>query len=194
MNRPKLLSDQVDAREIEVILRELERTKSVAGDIVEFGCYVGTTSVFLAKNAAPAKTVYLYDSFEGLPEKSAEDHSPAGEQFKPGELTAAKKQLLANLRHAGIANARVKKAWFSELTAADVPASISFAYLDGDYYHSVLDPLKLIWPRLTSGAIIVVDDYANEALPGAARAVDGWLKTHPARLQIEQSLAIIRPL
>lgn len=189
----KLLSDQVDAREIEVIVRELARTKNVAGDIVEFGCYVGTTSVFLAKNAAPAKTVYLYDSFEGLPEKSREDHSPAGEQFKPGELAAPKKQLLANLRGAGITDARVKKAWFSDLTNADVPAHISFAYLDGDYYHSVLDPLKLIWPKLAEGAIVVVDDYANEALPGAAKAVDEWLKTHPAALRVEHSLAIIGP-
>lgn len=193
MNRPKLLSDQVDIREIEVIMRELDRTKDTAGDIVEFGCYVGTTSVFLAKEAAPGKTLHLYDSFEGLPEKSVEDHSPAGEQFKAGELAATKKQLIANLRSAGITNARIKKAWFSDLTAADVPAQISFAYLDGDYYLSVMDPLKLIWPKLTPGAIIVVDDYVNEALPGAAKAVDEWLQTHSAALRVEQSLAIIRP-
>ena len=45
----KLLSDQVDEREIKVILRELEKTRAFFGDVVEFGCYVGTTSVFLAK-------------------------------------------------------------------------------------------------------------------------------------------------
>ena len=37
------------------------------------------------------------------------------------------------------------------------------------------------------------DDYANEALPGAAKAVDEWLHTHPAKLRVEHSLAIIRP-
>ena len=79
------------------------------------------------------------------------------------------------------------------MTPAQVPDIISFAYLDGDYYHSVRDPLKLIWGRLSPGAIVLVDDYANEALPGAAKAVDEWLHTHPAKLRVEHSLAIIRP-
>ena len=43
----KLLSDQVDERELAIILRELEKVlvADVEGDVVEFGCYVGTTSV-----------------------------------------------------------------------------------------------------------------------------------------------------
>ena len=46
----KLLSDQIDERELNIILRELERvlSQAVAGDVVEFGCYVGTTSVPMA--------------------------------------------------------------------------------------------------------------------------------------------------
>lgn len=45
----KLLSDQVNEREIQIILRELEKTRAIFGDIVEFGCYVGTTSVFFGE-------------------------------------------------------------------------------------------------------------------------------------------------
>jgi hypothetical protein len=43
----KLLSDQIDEHELRIILRELAHTleKDVVGDVVEFGCYVGTTSV-----------------------------------------------------------------------------------------------------------------------------------------------------
>ena len=48
-NFMKLLSEQVDEKEIAVILRELSKTKEISGDVVEFGCFVGTTSVFLAK-------------------------------------------------------------------------------------------------------------------------------------------------
>jgi hypothetical protein len=65
-----LLSDQVDEREVRVILRELETVlkKDINGDVVEFGCYVGTTSVFLASRLKTAdRKLYLYDSFEGLP-------------------------------------------------------------------------------------------------------------------------------
>lgn len=189
-----LLSDQVDEREVRVVLRELEAVlaREVPGDVVEFGCYVGTTSVFFAgRLKATGRKLYLYDSFEGLPPKTGEDESPAGMQFKTGELLATKKQLIKNLKQANVPMPVIKKGWFSALTEADVPERIAFAFLDGDYYHSVRDPLKLIWPRLAPGAIIVVDDYANEALPGAARAVDEWLRSHPAHLAVEHSLAII---
>lgn len=191
-----LLSDQVDKKEIAIIVRELERVigKNIPGDVVEFGCYAGTTSVFLAKTLMTNKIdkrLYVYDSFEGLPEKTKEDTSPLGESFKPGELCVSKKQFIKNIIQAGVTMPQIKKAWFSDLTNGDVPEEISFAFLDGDYYASVMVPLKLIESRLSPGAIIVVDDYANSALPGAARAVNEWLKKHKATIKIEQSLAIL---
>jgi len=190
----KLLSDQVSEREIQVILRELAATAAIGGDVVEFGCYVGTTSVHLAKALQSSrKRLYLYDSFAGLPEKRTEDMSPAGEQFKAGELLASKKELIRNLKQAGVPMPHIKKAWFSDLTNDDVPHEISFAFLDGDYYDSVRDPLRLIWPYLSAGAVVVVDDYANDALPGAAKAVDEWRRTHELRaFQVEASLAIMK--
>lgn len=192
----KLLSDQVSETEIAIILRELKRViaDNIPGDVVELGCYVGTTSVFLARAiAGTGRRLYCYDSFEGLPEKTSEDASPAGEQFKPGELLATKKQFVQNMKKAGVPLPRIKKAWFGELTPADLPTQIALAFLDGDYYQSVKDSLKLIWPKLALGAMIIVDDYANEALPGSGKAVDEWLKNHPASFKIEQSLAILRP-
>lgn len=192
----KLLSDQIDERELAIILRELEKVLSadVGGDVVEFGCYVGTTSVPLGRRLMSTdKTLFVYDSFEGLPDKTHQDASPTGLQFVAGELAASKKQLINNFRRANVPLPTIVKAWFSDVTPTQVPDVISFAYLDGDYYHSVRDPLRLIWDRLAPGAIVVVDDYANEALPGAARAVDEWLRTHPAVLRIEHSLAIITP-
>ena len=191
----KLLSDQVDEREVRVVLRELERVLAaqVSGDVTEFGCYVGTTSVHLAERLKDTGlTLWLYDSFEGLPPKTSEDSSPAGEQFVTGELLATKKQLITNLKQARVPMPKITKGWFSDLTDSQVPPRVAFAFLDGDYYHSVKDPLKLIWPRLSPGSIVVVDDYANEALPGAARAVDEWLQGHQATIKVEHSLAILQ--
>ena len=68
-----------------------------------------------------------------------------------------------------------------------------FAFLDGDYYESIMTPLTRIWPKLNAEAVVVVDDYAHDALPGARRAIDEWLKTHPATLRVESSLAILYP-
>lgn len=190
----KLLSDQVSKQEVRVVLRELTRVKHIPGDVVEFGCYVGTTSVHLADALRDTgKQLYLYDSFAGLPDKRTEDVSPAGEQFKAGELLATKKELIRNLRQANVPMPTITKGWFRDITPEQVPPQISFAFLDGDYYDSILDPLRLIWPRLTPGAVIVVDDYANEALPGAARAVDDWRRTHAfAQFHVEASLGIMR--
>ena len=189
----KLLSDQVSEREIQVVLRELAHTSEVAGDVVEFGCYVGTTSVHLAAALRGGdKQLWLYDSFAGLPEKRSEDRSPAGEQFRTGELLATKKQLVLNLTQAHVPMPRNTKAWFADLTPEQIPSTISFAFLDGDYYDSILDPLRLIWSRLSPGAVVVVDDYANEALPGAAKAVDLWRSTHPVKkFTVEASLGIL---
>lgn len=193
----KLLSDQVSLNEIAVVRRELEAIlgQNIAGDIVEFGCYIGTTSVFLARDLDRTKRqLWLYDSFEGLPEKNEIDRSALGVDFKPGELHATRKQLERNLQRARPYDTRIniKKAWFSDLSMADIPDEIALAFLDGDYYRSILDPLEIIWPHLSDGATVIVDDYQNNALPGARRAIDEWLIKHPRPLRIEDSLAIFR--
>lgn len=192
-----LISDQVDRREVGIVLREFSKALSTTeqGAVVEFGCYAGTTSLFISRLLTIQKSTrefHVYDSFEGLPEKQGKDESRAGDQFKAGELAVSKKQFVLNYKKAGLPLPRIHKAWFNELTAANVPKKVAFAFLDGDYYESIMTPLGLIWPRLVPGARIVVDDYANEALPGAAKAVDEWLLAHPAKLTVEHSLAIIR--
>lgn len=191
----KLLSDQVDEREVAIILRELSRVLAadVPGDVVEFGCYVGTTSVYLAKELQQTnKKLFVYDSFAGLPPKHMQDESPAGTQFQEGELLATKRQFIENMKRANVPMPVIKKAWFSDLGEADVPHSIALAFLDGDYYASVRDPLQLITPFLAAGATVIVDDYANEALPGAAIATNEWAKQHGLQVHVEHSLAIIR--
>jgi O-methyltransferase len=187
----RLLSDQITKQELRVILRELQSviTRGITGDMVEFGCFVGTTSVHLQK-LGQGRKLWLYDSFEGLPVKRPEDISPVGEQFKAGELHATKAQLIKNFKSQGVSLPHIKKAWFSDLTPADVPNEIALAFLDGDYYDSIMDPLKLIWPRLSKGATVIVDDYMNEALPGARKAVDEWCNKHNISVKTEASLAI----
>lgn len=194
MPKMKLLSDQVNEHEIAVILRELDKliAKGTPGDIVEFGCYVGTTSVFLAEALrGTGRRLWLYDSFAGLPEKTNEDISPAGNQFQRGELTASRKQLEHNLRRFDRQSFSIKKAWFSDLTDSDIPDKITLAFLDGDYYQSILRPLGLIWNRMTPGGVILIDDYDNDALPGAARAAHAWADSHHLNLRHEHGLAIL---
>jgi O-methyltransferase len=197
ISNTSFVSDQIDRQELLVILRECESVlaKGVAGDLVEFGCYVGTTSLFLQRSLAssPEKSLHVYDSFAGLPHKTAADASPAGEQFKAGELIATKSQLIKHFKHAGLPLPVIHKGWFEELKPQDVPEKISFAFLDGDFYSSIMASLKLIWPRLQPGAIVVVDDYQTEALPGVRQALNEWSQHHSFKLRVEASLAIVIP-
>lgn len=192
-----LVSDQVQYVELQVIIDALDKVlaQHIEGDVVEFGCYEGTTSLFISRllQKYPHKSYHVYDSFEGLPEKTQPDASPAGEQFKAGELNASKAKFIKHFRQANLALPKIHKGWFDDLTINDVPETICFAFLDGDFYNSIATSLHLVENRIQPGSIIVVDDYQAEALPGARRAVDEWLRLHPDyRLQVIASLAVIK--
>ncbi len=193
-----LISDQVSTEQVSTILRELDHVLAHGpdGDIVEFGCYIGTTSLFIRRlldTRRENRSFHVYDSFAGLPPKTIEDASIAGDQFKAGELSVSKKQLLREFKKAGLAAPVIHKAWFNELSDRDVPAKIAFAFLDGDFYGSIMDSLKLVWPRLQPDGCLIIDDYAREALPGAARAVQAFLpKEYSSRIKTVHNLGILQ--
>lgn len=196
LTRYPIVSDQVDVRELHTLLTELGQTLQLQshGAVVEFGCYVGTTSLFIRRlldQSVGDHPFHVYDSFAGLPPKHTFDQSVAGEQFVEGELHASRKQFMIHFKKAGLLPPTIHKAWFSGLTLNDMPDQIVFAFLDGDYYESIRDSLALVAPKLSEGAVVVVDDYANEALPGAAKATDEWLRLHGKTARVQASLAII---
>lgn len=193
-----LISEQVTAEQVRVILHELEtvHARGIEGAVVEFGCYTGTTSLFIRRlldSYRDNREFHVYDSFEGLPPKAPPDESPAGTQFQPGELRASKKQFIHEFQKANLALPTIHKSWFSDLAETDVPEKIAFAFLDGDFYNSIRDSLKLVLPRLQAGSTIIIDDYAREALPGVAQAVQELLPVPlQSHLQTIHNLAIIR--
>lgn len=171
-----IISDQVDAQDICEVLQGLDTvlSKQVRGDVVELGCYIGTTSLFIRRLLdlrRENRTFHVYDSFEGLPSKSRQDDSPAGTGFQAGKLAVSKKQFIREFQKAGLKPPIIHKGWFEQLTPADVPKQIAFAFLDGDFYSSIRSSLQLVLPRMSHGGTIVIDDYAREALPGVAKAV-----------------------
>ena len=76
--------------------------------------------------------------------------------------------------------------------AAGAPAHPVFAFLDGDFYGSITDSLRLVWPRLALGGIITIDDYQRDALPGVERAVRDFFKNISIDIRHEASIAIIK--
>lgn len=205
---------QVTARETEILLQELKKTlnNNVPGDVVEFGCYKADTSVLYQKllesmghggalqsenhtSSTDQKILWLYDSFEGLPAKTREDNSAAGDAFQAGELLVTKREVIEKFKKMGLKLPKIKKAFFDDLDIIyDIPEKISYAFLDGDLYQSIKTSLRLVTEKMSPGSVIIVHDYNNPELPGSARAVDEWLKDHQpkvASFRVAETLAII---
>ena len=173
---------------------------------MEFGCYRGDTSLLMQKMLErefpdSSSRLWIYDSFEGLPARTREDASVAGDSFKQGELLVTKREVVERFKKAGLHVPRIRKGFFENLSTDDLPSEIAFAFLDGDLYQSIKTSLELVTPRMNKHGVILVHDYNNPQLPGASRAVDEWLaklsastsaaqKTAP-KLQRRETLAII---
>jgi O-methyltransferase len=144
-------------------------TQELEGDMVEFGCYCGHTSKLISYISE--KSLYVYDSFEGLPDS---------EEKLPGEMKTSLDLLCENFVYDSIRIPHIRKGWFSDITPDQVPDKISFAHLDGDLYISIIDPLKLIYDRMVTGGVILVDDYGDDVYwPGARKAVDDFFVDKP---------------
>jgi O-methyltransferase len=51
-----------------------------------------------------------------------------------------------------------------ETLPSGLPDQICFAHLDGDLYASILTSLMYVYPRLSKGAICLIDDYVDPAI------------------------------
>ena len=185
-------NDQVSELETEKIIEIAKEQVGAPGDFVELGCYKGDTSLLLAEVLGDSdKKLWIYDSFEGLPEKRTEDVSVMGENFKGGELFVTKREVKERFLRAGLPVPIIKKAWFKDLQDEDLPEKIAFAFLDGDFYDSIKDSLKLVESKMNSGAKMIIHDYNNEALPGVKKAVDEWLAGENLKKEAFQSMLVI---
>ena len=178
-------NDQVSEKETERILELAQECLDISGDFVEMGCYKGDTSLLLAEIVkASEKKLWIYDSFEGLPEKKEVDKSVMGVLFRGGESAVTKREVKQRFLRVNLPVPVIKKAWFSELVENDLPEQIAFAFLDGDFYESIKDSIKLVAPKMSDGGVMVVHDYTNPALPGVKRAVDEWMQKGTPQFEV----------
>ena len=169
--------------------------KAVEKSVEDFGEKLGESGGKDARRGVSreeTKRLWIYDSFEGLPEKSVEDESAIGVDFKKGELAVTKREVKERFLRAGLPVPVMKKGWFEGLTEGDLPEEIAFAFLDGDLYKSIRDSLRLVGPKMAIGGAIIVHDYYNSALPGVEKAVDEWLERWGYRVEGFQSMVVMR--
>lgn len=163
----------------------------VEGDVVELGTCDGLSTRVIAavmEWQKSEKNLHLFDSFQGLPEFSQEDrpnHPYLREGVdhpwaKPGMFAVSPDTLLSNLSLFDLLGTKiVVPGWFEDTVPNELPEKICFAHLDGDLYESIKTSIEGVYPRLSKGAICVIDDYNFPAFPGAKKAVDEFLEDKP---------------
>ncbi|HVC00085.1 MAG TPA: TylF/MycF/NovP-related O-methyltransferase [Candidatus Dormibacteraeota bacterium] len=143
-----------------------KQAAAVPGSILEVGVWRGGTGCLLAL-AAPAKLVYLADTFKGVVKAGAQDTRYVG-----GEHADTSEQVAWELlERTGAANARLLRGIFPEETAAWVSGPISLLHVDVDVYQSGKDVVEWVLPHLPVGAAIVFDDYGFLGCEGITRLV-----------------------
>lgn len=164
---------------------------NVPGDIVELGCHTGMSAVVFQKvidNCGENRTLHVYDSFEGLPEVKAEDE---GTCFRSGGMATSERELIRNFESLGLKLPVIHKGWFDDTLPTELPKEISFAHLDGDLYDSIAVSLEHVYPRLSKGAVCLIDDYSDnkvfdsiEQAPGVKKACDEFFADKPETVSL----------
>jgi len=182
------LSDMIDDQQAQTLLKYLAMTinDELSGDVIEMGCCWGVSAVYeqaLLNEMESDKKLYLYDSFEGLPEKMLQDDNEVDIKFYEGMMRTTVEKLKDNFKKCELQEPNVIKGWFDEIPENKFPKQVCFAFFDCDFYTSMKDCWTIIYPKLVKGARVVVHDYNWEVLPGVKIACDEFLADKPEKIE-----------
>jgi O-methyltransferase len=192
MKELRLISTMVNQDHINIVLRELCGVKDIEGAVVELGCNIGTTSIFIQDYLNGSKEYHVYDSFEGLPDKHEYDIGVEYRyKFEKGYCAVKENRFKGTFKEFDLPLPFIHKGWFKD---SEYPDKISFAFFDSDFYTSILDSFEKVYPKLVKGGVICVHDYDWDVLPGAKRACDEFLRDRPEKMIFDNYIGIIKKL
>lgn len=158
-------------------------TYGVPGAVAECGCFRGLSSYVLCSYLAierdefRGEDYHVFDSFSGLGEPQAEDAIPDDTENAAGLRSMAQSGAFAASRKwvesalAAFPAITYHAGWIPD-TFRDLPElAYRFVHLDVDLHRPTLEALHYFYPRLSSGGVIVSDDYS---WPGCRKAIDDF--------------------
>ena len=190
---PRLLNAFDLARRVE--------SQGIKGAMVECGVFKGGCVGLMAKVSADARSgrkVWLFDSFEGLPEPTALDGTLA-EEYAAREaagklvpidrcvgLIETVEELLFEKLRLDRGNIVLRKGWFQETlpVAKTEVGEIALLRLDGDWYESTKVCLENLYDLVVQGGFVIIDDYGY--WEGCRRATDEFLAGRGLTLPLER--------
>jgi Macrocin-O-methyltransferase (TylF) len=149
----------------------------IPGDFIETGAWRGGVCIFmravLEAYGCVDRTVWVADSFQGIPESTGGSH-PLDQEMalhRANDVLAVPVQVVReNFRRYGLLDDQVKflSGWFKDSLPEAPIDRLAVLRLDGDLYESTTDALENLYPKLSTGGFVIVDDYA---IPGCRDAV-----------------------
>jgi hypothetical protein len=175
------------------LVRAVEHVErhSIEGDIVECGVWRGgsmmAVAVTLLGLGRPSRVLRLFDTFEGMPPPTERDYTrkygKSAREIMDAEdpatgltwAVASLETVQQQLRSTGYPERLVvySVGRVEDTIPRDAPERIAILRLDTDWYESTRHELVHLYPRLTPGGILIIDDYGH--WEGARRAVDEYL-------------------
>jgi len=173
--------------------RELD-DRAVPGIFLEAGCALGGSAILLTASKHRERRLQVYDVFGLIPppsDRDGEDVQHRYDRIRSGEAEGLggdvyygyQSDLLQTVRSTfeelgypcESNNVTLIEGLFEDTLRLDGP--VALAHIDGDWYESVKVCLDRIWPELSIGGVMIIDDYDDWS--GCRTAVDEFLADHP---------------
>jgi hypothetical protein len=164
------------------VLREIQ---NVPGDIAELGSWQGANLLGMAKalrhlNPDSAKSIYSFDSFQGLTNPALEDNFDEDLRGKYrgdfDKLCAA--ILLYNFENQVFLKRGMIENTVPRFAEENSNRNLSLIYYDADFFEPAETMFEYLAPMLSVGGIILLDEYGTPQWPGETKSADKFLSLH----------------
>ena len=163
--------------------------QGIPGDFVECGVWRGgsmqAVALALLGRGVSDRDLRLFDTFAGMPEPTEEDRAldgtPAAELLAESPrdakiwAVASLDDVREGMAETGYPAERVHYSVgkVEDTLPAQAPERIALLRLDTDWYESTRHELEQLYPRLSPGGVLILDDYSTWL--GARKAVDEFI-------------------
>jgi len=142
--------------------------RQVNGDLIETGVWRGGATIFmravLKAYGDTERVVWVADSFAGLPLPDMERYpQDAGSSFhQQSHMKVPLKQVKSNFAKYDLLDRQVRflPGWFRDTLPTAAIERLSLIRLDADMYESTMQSLVYLYPKLSPGGYVVIDDYS----------------------------------
>jgi len=174
----------------------------IPGDMVECGVWRGGSMMAVAHMLLLLEDnnrhLYLFDTFEGMTEPSAADISLNGisalnlldsnqrDDQNSVWCYAPLEQVEAKMIDVGYDSKKIHfvKGKVEDTIPEQAPKAIAVLRLDTDWYESTRHEMEHLFPRLSPGGVIIIDDYGH--WQGARKAVDEYIQENKVKILLNR--------